>query len=265
MVQAGAEGQGEGRGDQAVGRRQADPFNLAENERLDGPVLAVSEDEEKQAKRMAVEGGPGQPAAPNVPAAAMESIPPEVLRKEEGKSKRGRAEAGAAESGDSGVGTAGQGRTGKGGKEQLGASAARHATGHQEGKGGKRGGQGRHWPQPQRSFKQPPPGSPPQVSAAVLAKEEREECRQQAVRYEALAHMERQRCHHQLPEPAPDTIYGLEMGSGRGGLEYKGGQEGWGGCTADNPVAGCGEGKGMQDRAAQQRRASGPAGGKARE
>ena len=34
---------------------------------------------------MAVEGGPGQPSAPNVPAAAMKSILPEVRRQEEGK------------------------------------------------------------------------------------------------------------------------------------------------------------------------------------
>ena len=40
---------------------------------------------------MAVDGGPGQPVAPYVPAAAMKSILPEVLKKEEGKSRRGRA------------------------------------------------------------------------------------------------------------------------------------------------------------------------------
>ena len=34
---------------------------------------------------MAVEGNPGQPTAPNVPAAAMTSILPEVNRQEEGK------------------------------------------------------------------------------------------------------------------------------------------------------------------------------------
>ena len=46
---------------------------------------------------MAVEGGQGQPAAPNMPEAAMNSILPEVRRKEEGKSRRGRAGAGAAD------------------------------------------------------------------------------------------------------------------------------------------------------------------------
>ena len=66
---------------------------------------------------------------------------------------------------------------------------ARRARGHQEGKGGKGGGQGRQWPQFKHSFRQPPPGSPPQVSAAVRAEEEREARRQQAARYEALAHL----------------------------------------------------------------------------
>ena len=226
MVAAGAEGQGEERGEQAVVRRRADPFNLAESDRLHGSVvediLVVSEDEGEEARKMALEGGPGQPEAPNVPAAAMKSILPEVRRKEEGKSRRGRAEAGAAESGDSGVRTGGQARTGKGGKGQAGASGAPHATGQQEGKGGKGGGQGRQWPQPQRSLKQPPPGSPPQVSAAMRAEEEREQRHRQAARYEALAHMERQRGRHQTPEPAPHTIYRREMGSGRGRSEHQG-------------------------------------------
>ena len=34
-------------------------------------ILVVSEDEGEGARGMAVEGGPGQPTAPNVPAAAM--------------------------------------------------------------------------------------------------------------------------------------------------------------------------------------------------
>ena len=34
-------------------------------------ILVVSEDEGEEARRMAVEGGPGQLAAPNVPASAM--------------------------------------------------------------------------------------------------------------------------------------------------------------------------------------------------
>ena len=76
---------------------------------------------------MAVEGGRGQATAPNVRAAALKSILPEVRWKEEGKSRLGRAEAGAAESGDSGVLTGGQGQKGRGGKGQAGASGARHA------------------------------------------------------------------------------------------------------------------------------------------
>ena len=95
MVAAGAEGQGEKQGEQAEARRRADPFNLAESDRLGGSVvddiLVVSEDEGEEARRMAIEGGPGQQAAPNVPAAAMKSVLPEVRRKEEGKSRRGQA------------------------------------------------------------------------------------------------------------------------------------------------------------------------------
>ena len=64
-------------------------------------------------------------------------------------------------SGDSSVRTGGTGRTSKGGKGQAGMSGAWHAKGHREEKGGKWGGQGRQWPQPQQSFEQPPPGSPP--------------------------------------------------------------------------------------------------------
>ena len=126
-----------------------------------------------------MQGGQGQLAAPNEPAAAMKSILPDVRRKEEGKSWRGGAGAGAAEAGNSGVRTGGQGQTGKGGKGQVGASGTRHVTGHQERKGGKGGGQGRQWPQSQRSFKQQPLGLPPQVTAAVRAEGEREAGRQQ--------------------------------------------------------------------------------------
>ena len=229
MVAAEPEGQGKEQGQQAVVRRRADPFNLAESDRQGGSlvdnILVVSEDGGEEARRMAAEGGPGQPAAPNLPAAAMKSILPEVQRKEEGKGRRGRPAAGSAESGDSSVRTGGQGRTGKGGKGQAGASGARHVTGHQKGKGRKGGGQRRQWPQPVRPCKQPPPGSPPQVSAAVRAEEEREACRQQAAGYEALAHMERQGHRHQPPEPGPDTIHWLEMGSGRAGSGRQGGQE----------------------------------------
>ena len=88
---------------------------------------------------MAVEVGPGQPTAPNVPAAVRKSMLPEVRRKEEDKGRRGQPAAGAAESGDSSVRTGGRGRTGKGGKGQAGTSGARHVAGHQERKRGKRG------------------------------------------------------------------------------------------------------------------------------
>ena len=235
MVAAGAGEQGEERGEQAVARRRAHPFNLAESDRLDGSVLLVSEAKGDEARRMAVEEGSGQPAALNVPAAVMKSILPEEGGKEEGTSRRERAEVGAAESGGSRVCTRGQGRTGKGGKGQTGASGARHATGHKEGKGGKGGGQGQQWLQPPRSFKQPPPGSPPPVSAAVRAEEEGEARRRQTPRYEVPAHMERRCRRHQAPEPGPDTIYRLVMRSGRGRSGRQSGQEGSGGVHSGLP------------------------------
>ena len=96
----------------------------------------------------------------------------------------------------------GQAREGKGRRGRRGLGMQRDTS---KGKG-ERGGTGRKWPQPQRSFKQPLPGSPPQVSAAVRAEEETEACRQQAARYEALAHVERQHRRHQPGEPGPDTM-----------------------------------------------------------
>ena len=236
---AETEGKGEGQRQQAVERWGADPFNISymmegvdagRGESIVDDILVVSEDEGEGARRMAVEGGRGQPTTPNVPAAAMKSILPEVRRQEEGKGGRGQQAASAAGSGDSSVRTGGRGRTGTGGKGQAGTSGARHAKGRQEGKGGKGVRKGRQCPQPQHLFKQPPPGSPRQVSAAVRAEKEREVRSQQAPRYEALAHVERQRRRHQPPEPGPDTTYRLEMESGRtrsgrqGGLERSGGE-----------------------------------------
>ena len=200
-------------------------------------------------------GGPGQPAAPNLSAAAMTSILPEVRRKEEGKSRRRRAGAGAAEGGDSGVRTGGQGQTGKGGKGQAGVSGARRATRHHDGKGGKGGGQVRQWPQPQHSFKQQQPGLPQQVSAALRAEEEREARRQQTGRYQALACMERQRRRRQAPEPGrKKTTTGWRWSREAEGRSDRWNRRGQKGCTADNPVADRREAKGRQDRAAQQRR-----------
>ena len=144
----------------------------------------------------------------------------------------------------------GQAREGKGrwGRLRLG---MRRGTKKEKGeKGADRGGSGRspnarssscRWGRPHRS-------------AAGRAEEEREARRQQAAQYQALADMEHQRSRHQPPEPGPDTIYRLEMGSGRAGSVRQGGQEGRERCTAANPVAGCGERTGRQDRAAQRRR-----------
>ena len=124
MVAAEAEGQGEGQGQQAVVRRRADPFNITElvaggdagrGESVVNDILVVLEDEGEGARRMAVVGGPGQPTAPNVPAAAMKSILPEVRRKEKVKDRRGQPAAGAAGSRVSSVRTGGRGRTAKGG------------------------------------------------------------------------------------------------------------------------------------------------------
>ena len=82
---AEAEGQGEEQGRQAVVRRRADPFNIAElmagrdvgrGESVVDDILVVSDDEGKEARNMAVEGGPGQQTAPNVPAGCHEVHPP---------------------------------------------------------------------------------------------------------------------------------------------------------------------------------------------
>ena len=264
---AGAEGQGEGQGQRAAEGPRADPFNFvdvragmdmrrrewrSQRESVVADILEVSEYEGEGAGRMAVEGGPGQPSAPNVPAAAMKSILPEVRRQEEGKGGRGQLEAGAAGSGDSSVSAGERGWTGKGGKGQAGTSGAVPAKGHLAGKGGKGSGRGRQWPQPQRSFRQSPPSSPPRVSAAVRAEEEREVRRQQAAWYEALAHLEHQRCRRQPPEQGPDTIYQLEMEPGRtgmrggaGGAEQRSGAGQW-----------CGTGRRRQGRAGERSEAT---------
>ena len=249
-VAAGAEGQGEGQGQRAAEGPQADPFNFGDvmagvdmrrrdwRESVVADILKVSEDEGEGAGRMAVEGGPGQPSAPNVPAAAMKSILAEMRRQEEGKGGRGQPEAGAAGSGDSSVSAGGRGRTGNGGKGQAGTSGAVHAKGHQAGKGGKGSGRGRQWPQPQCLFRQSPRGSPPEVNAAVGAEEEREVRRQQAVRYEALAHVERQRRRRPPPEQGPDTTYRLEMEPGRKGSGRQVGLKGLGGEGGEQPSGG---------------------------
>ena len=276
-VAAGAEGQGEGQGQRAAEWPLADPFNVADvragmdmrrrewrsrRESVVADILEVSEDEGEGAGRMAVEGGPGQLSAPNVPAAAMKSILPEVRRQEEGKGGRGQLGAGAAGSGDSSVSARGRGRTGKGGKAQAGTSLAVHAKGHLGGKEGKGSGRGRQWPQPQRSFRQSPPWSPPRVSAAVRAEEEREVRRQQAARYEALAHVEHQ-CHRrQPPEQGRDTIYQLEMELGRTGM--RGGQAEQSSAAVQGSGAGQVEGgKGKQGKGATQQGLQGKRQGRA--
>ena len=125
-----------------------------------------------------------------------------------------------------------------------------HAKGNLAAKGGKGSGRGRQWPQPQRSFRQLPPRSPPRVSVAVRAEEEREVRHQQAERYEALAHVEHQRCRRQPPEQGPDTIYQLEMEPGRTGM--RGGQAEQSSAEVQGSGAGQVEGsKGKQGKGAR--------------
>ena len=205
---------GDVRADVEVRRREG----RSQRESVIADILEVSEDEGEGAGRMAVEGGQGQPSAPNVPAAAIEPILPELWRQEEGKGGRGQLEAGAAGSGYGSESAGGRGRTGKKRNGQAGTTGAVHAKGHLAGKEGEGSGWGRHWPQPQHSFRQLPPRSPPGVSAAVGAEEESEARRQQAARYEALAHVEHQRRRRQPPGQGPDTIYQLEMEPGRTGI-----------------------------------------------
>ena len=141
LAAAGAGKKAEERGETAAAKLPADPFNLAESDRLGGAVVAdilvVSDNEGKGARRMEAEGGQRQLTAVNMPAAAMKSISAEVRMKEEGKGRRGPTGTGAAEGGDSGVRTGGEGQTYKGGKVQVGASVAKQAAGNQEGKGEK--------------------------------------------------------------------------------------------------------------------------------
>ena len=152
--------------------------------------------------------------------------------------------------------------TGNGGKGQARTSGAVHAKGHLAGTGGKGSGGGRQWPQPQRSFRQPPPRSPPGVSAGVRVEEEREARRYQAARYEALAHVEHQRHRRQPPEQGPDIIYQLEMEPARTGM--RGGQAEQSsaavqGSGAEQVQAGRGkQGKGAGQQGLQERTGEGP-------
>ena len=75
--------------------------------------------------------------------------------------------------------------------------------------------------------------------------------RQQAARYEALAHVEYQRCRRQPPEQGPDTIYQLEVEPGRTGM--RGGQAEQSSAAVQGSGAGQVEGsKGKQGKGARQ-------------
>ena len=94
----------------------------------------------------------------------------------------------------------------------------------------------------------------------MRVEEERGARRQQAARYEALAHVERQRHRHQPPDPEPDSIYRLRMGSGRTGSGRQGGLEGLGGEQSGQPSGGMRREGGRQNRAAQRQRDSAASG-----
>ena len=89
----------------------------------------------------------------------------------------------------------------------------------------------------------------------MRAEDDREARHQQTLRYEALARMEHQRRRHQAPKLGPETIYRLEIGTGRGRSERQGEQEGTGGGGAPaNQVADNREVKDRLGGAAMQRR-----------
>ena len=86
--------------------------------------------------------------------------------------------------------------------------------------------------------------------------------RQQAARYEALAHVEHQRRRRQPPEQGPDTIYQLEMEPGRTGM--RGGQAKQSSAAVQGSGAGQVEGgKGKQGKGARQQGLQGKGQGRA--
>ena len=86
--------------------------------------------------------------------------------------------------------------------------------------------------------------------------------RQQAARYEALAHVEHQRRRRQPPEQGPDTIYQLEMEPGRTGMS--GGQAEQSSAAVQGSGAGQVEGgKGKQGKGARQQGLQGQGQGRA--
>ena len=93
MEAAEAGGKAGERGEPEATGPRADPFNLAESDRLGALVVAdileVSEEEGEEARRMVLAGSQRLPAAPDVLLADMKSILPAVQRKEEGKGRRG--------------------------------------------------------------------------------------------------------------------------------------------------------------------------------
>ena len=94
VEEEGAGGKGGGQGEPKLKGPRADPFNQAEYDRVGtlvvDDVVEVLEVRAEETGRMAVGGGQRQAAAPNVPAAAMKSILPEVQGKGDGKGGKGR-------------------------------------------------------------------------------------------------------------------------------------------------------------------------------
>ena len=116
----------------------------------------------------------------------------------------------------------GQAREGKGRRGRRGLGMRRDARKEKGEKGLERGNIGRST--------NTRPSSRRRGGFHRSVQQSREGRSQRAARYEALAHVERQRRRHQPPEPRPDTSYRLQMESRRmrwgrqGGLERSGGE-----------------------------------------
>ena len=207
-----------------------------------------------------MEGGPGQPTAPGVPAAAMKSNLPEVRRQEEGKGGGGQPAARAAGSGDSSVRTGRRGRKGNRGKGQAGTSGARHAKYTSKGKGEKGGDRGdsgrspntrsgcRRRGRPRRSVRRC--GRRRRGRRAASWRHDTRRWRTWSASTVATSPRSRDR--------TPSTVWRWSQGGrGRGA---RGGARGREGSTAGSPVAGCGEREGRQNRAAHRWRGTAASG-----
>ena len=260
--------EGEERWEHPAARPRLDAFKPAERDWLGGSlgadILVVSEDEGEEARRMAVEGGQRQPMAPNVPAAAMKSILPEVRKKEEGKGTRGRTGAGAAEGGDSGVRTGGREQTGKGEKGQVGRQGQGRRQGTRKGQGDKGVDRSVHGRSPNNRLATCC-RSQPHRSAQRCGRRRRgwgAASRRRGMRRWRTwsASAVAARLQSLRPTPSNGWRWG-QRGEDRIARLSRRGQEGG---TAANPVADPTEGKGRLRRAAKQRRGAAASGREAK-